>query len=163
MSHPCWRDERFDWRTRPARPLVVRPDQPARVGLFLSTSLSFFLGLFSSSYHPSLGCRLHPSIVVGRLRSRSAIANDEGGCKVRSPDADAVRHFVLIAWRTTAVIVNTFVKMSGHPQPGHYDEGYGQPAQGADAYYQDDGQAYYDQPQDYQQQPQGADGYYDES
>ena len=41
--------------------------------------------------------------------------------------------------------------MSGHPQGGHYDDGYGH-----DSYY-DEGQGYYDNGQDY-----GHDGYYDE-
>jgi len=62
--------------------------------------------------------------------------------------------------------------MSGHPQGGHYDDGYGQtPAQqphGQDAYYQDDqyGQYHDDargqhaQAGQYQQQ---GDAYYDES
>ncbi|KAI9844455.1 MAG: 1,3-beta-D-glucan synthase [Sclerophora amabilis] len=54
--------------------------------------------------------------------------------------------------------------MSGHPQGGQYDDGYGHPQQGTDSYYQDDqNQAYYDQNQDYQQTPHGGDGYYDES
>ncbi|KAI9707243.1 MAG: 1,3-beta-D-glucan synthase [Candelina mexicana] len=57
--------------------------------------------------------------------------------------------------------------MSGHPQGGHYDDGYGQHPQGTDSYYQDDhNQGYYDHQQDYQQHPQHAhdgDGYYDES
>ncbi|KAI9773416.1 MAG: 1,3-beta-D-glucan synthase [Geoglossum simile] len=53
--------------------------------------------------------------------------------------------------------------MSGHPQGGHYDDGYGH-AQGTDSYYQDDqGQGYYDQNQDYQPQMQSGDGYYDEA
>ncbi|KAI9797952.1 MAG: 1,3-beta-D-glucan synthase [Piccolia ochrophora] len=51
--------------------------------------------------------------------------------------------------------------MSGHPQGGQYDDGYGHSQQATDSYYQDDqNQGYYDQ--DYQQ-PQGDDGYYDES
>lgn len=61
--------------------------------------------------------------------------------------------------------------MSGHPQGGHYEDGYGQtqPAHGQDAYYHDDqyGQYHDDAhaqgqyPQ--QQQPQHGDAYYDES
>ncbi|KAI9749619.1 MAG: 1-phosphatidylinositol-3-phosphate 5-kinase [Chaenotheca gracillima] len=56
--------------------------------------------------------------------------------------------------------------MSGHPQGGQYDEGYGHPQQhGTDSYYQDDhNQAYYDQNQEYQQHNgHNGDGYYDES
>ena len=57
--------------------------------------------------------------------------------------------------------------MSGHPQGGHYDDGYGQP-HGTDSYYQDDqgGQAYYDHNNQHynEQHPQGGhEGYYDES
>jgi 1,3-beta-glucan synthase len=53
--------------------------------------------------------------------------------------------------------------MSGHPQEGHYDDGYGH-AQGTDSYYHDDQQqGYYDQHQDYQPHSQGGDGYYDET
>ena len=51
--------------------------------------------------------------------------------------------------------------MSGHPQGGHYDDGYGH-AHGTDSYYQDD-QGYYDQNQEYQPHMQGGDGYYDEA
>jgi 1,3-beta-glucan synthase len=61
--------------------------------------------------------------------------------------------------------------MSGHPQGGQYDDGYGQtqPAgqhaqQGQDGYYHDDqsyGQ-YHDQPGNGQHQQHG-DAYYDES
>ena len=57
--------------------------------------------------------------------------------------------------------------MSGHPQPGQYDDGggYGQHPQGTDSYYHDDHQQpYYDHQQPgYGQQPQGTDSYYDES
>ncbi|KAI4284586.1 MAG: hypothetical protein L6R38_001287 [Xanthoria sp. 2 TBL-2021] len=65
--------------------------------------------------------------------------------------------------------------MSGHPQNGHYDDGYGHHPQATDSYYQDDqNQGYYDQQQDYSHQPQGAQhqdyaqqqgggGYYDEA
>lgn len=72
--------------------------------------------------------------------------------------------------------------MSGHPQGGHYDDGYGHHQEGnTDSYYQDDqSQGYYDNNGAYadghhadghhaeghsqhQQHPQGADGYYDES
>ncbi|KAL8675402.1 MAG: hypothetical protein Q9168_000233 [Polycauliona sp. 1 TL-2023] len=65
--------------------------------------------------------------------------------------------------------------MSGHPQNGHYDDGYGHHPQAHDSYYQDDqNQGYYDQNQDYSQQQQGAHhqdnyaqqqggGYYDEA
>ncbi|KAI9822337.1 MAG: 1,3-beta-D-glucan synthase [Pycnora praestabilis] len=58
--------------------------------------------------------------------------------------------------------------MSGHPQGGHYDDGYSHPAQGTDSYYQDDhNQAYYDNQQEYpqqaQQQQHGGEGYYDEA
>ena len=61
--------------------------------------------------------------------------------------------------------------MSGHPQGGHYDDGYSHQPHGADSYYQDehnqvyyDNNGQYDQHQDYQQQPQhAADGYYDEA
>ncbi|SZF03952.1 unnamed protein product [Blumeria hordei] len=57
--------------------------------------------------------------------------------------------------------------MSGHPQHGGYDDGYGQQNGNSDLYYQDDqNQAYYDQQGGYpdQQVPQnGGDGYYDES
>jgi 1,3-beta-glucan synthase len=66
--------------------------------------------------------------------------------------------------------------MSGHPQGGHYDDGYGQhdghhQEGNTDSYYQDEhNQAYYDnagypehhQPQQHEHQ-QGTDGYYDES
>ncbi|KAI9738197.1 MAG: 1,3-beta-D-glucan synthase [Cirrosporium novae-zelandiae] len=55
--------------------------------------------------------------------------------------------------------------MSGQPpqQGGHYDDGYGQPPQATDSYYQDEQhQGYADQQGGYQQHPQG-DGYYDES
>jgi len=70
--------------------------------------------------------------------------------------------------------------MSGHPQEGQYDDGYGHHPPATDSYYQDDGQGYYDQHPDYQhqggqeyqhqqhqQQPQqqhhGSGGYYDEA
>ncbi|KAL8854068.1 MAG: hypothetical protein Q9221_001191 [Calogaya cf. arnoldii] len=65
--------------------------------------------------------------------------------------------------------------MSGHPQNGHYDDGYGHHPQATDSYYQDEqNQGYYDQQQDYSHQPQGAQhqdyaqnqgggGYYDEA
>ncbi|KAI4264526.1 MAG: hypothetical protein L6R42_000361 [Xanthoria sp. 1 TBL-2021] len=65
--------------------------------------------------------------------------------------------------------------MSGPPQNGHYDDGYGHHPQATDSYYQDDqNQGYYDQQHDYTQQPQGAQhqdyaqqqgggGYYDEA
>jgi 1,3-beta-glucan synthase len=63
--------------------------------------------------------------------------------------------------------------MSGHPQQGHYDDGYGHHQQGnTDSYYQDDqaAQPYYDHNGGYAdnaQHPnghqQGGDGYYDES
>ncbi|KAL8862576.1 MAG: hypothetical protein Q9178_001074 [Gyalolechia marmorata] len=65
--------------------------------------------------------------------------------------------------------------MSGHPQNGHYDDGYAHQPQATDSYYQDDqNQGYYDQQQDYSHQPQGAQnqdyaqhqgggGYYDEA
>jgi 1,3-beta-glucan synthase len=58
--------------------------------------------------------------------------------------------------------------MSGHPQQGHYDDGYGHHQQGnTDSYYQDDqAQPYYDNNGGYAEQGhghQGADGYYDES
>ena len=64
--------------------------------------------------------------------------------------------------------------MSGHPQGGQYDDGYGHHPQATDSYYQDDqGQGYYDQHQDYQhhggqdyqqqQQHHGGGGYYDEA
>ncbi|KAF2459576.1 1,3-beta-glucan synthase component-domain-containing protein [Lineolata rhizophorae] len=51
--------------------------------------------------------------------------------------------------------------MSGHPQGGHYDDGYGHSAQGQEAYYDDHNQGYYDHNQDYHQQ--GGDAYYDEA
>ncbi|KAL8844541.1 MAG: hypothetical protein Q9205_000027 [Flavoplaca limonia] len=64
--------------------------------------------------------------------------------------------------------------MSGHPQNGHYDDGYGHHPQATDSYYQDDqNQGYYDQQQDYSHQTQGGQhqdyaqqqggGYYDEA
>lgn len=65
--------------------------------------------------------------------------------------------------------------MSGHPQAGHYDDGYGHHPQATDSYYQDDqNQGYYDQSQDYSHQQhgghhqdyaqhQGGGGYYDEA
>jgi 1,3-beta-glucan synthase len=61
--------------------------------------------------------------------------------------------------------------MSGHPQQGHYDDGYGHHEQGnTDSYYQDDqGQGYYDQHGGYADHQAsthnqaGGDGYYDES
>ncbi|KAL8774996.1 MAG: hypothetical protein Q9209_000475 [Squamulea sp. 1 TL-2023] len=47
--------------------------------------------------------------------------------------------------------------MSGHPQNGQYDDGYGHHPQATDSYYQDDqNQGYYDQHQDYSHQQQGA-------
>jgi 1,3-beta-glucan synthase len=66
--------------------------------------------------------------------------------------------------------------MSGHPQGGHYDDGYGQTQghpqghpqgqQGQDAYYHDDqyGQYHDDAPHgaQYQQQGHNTDSYYDE-
>lgn len=53
--------------------------------------------------------------------------------------------------------------MSGHPQGGHYDDGYAHHPQQTDSYYHDEqNQGYYDQHQDYPQQHAG-DGYYDES
>ncbi|TKA74208.1 1,3-beta-glucan synthase component FKS1 [Cryomyces minteri] len=54
--------------------------------------------------------------------------------------------------------------MSGHPQGGHYDDGYGHPQQEGDAYYQDEhNQAYYDHNQGYEHHAQqNGDGYYDE-
>jgi len=52
--------------------------------------------------------------------------------------------------------------MSGHPQQGGYDEGYGQQHHANDAYYQDQ-EGYHDQ-YDYGNQPQhGGEGFYDES
>lgn len=62
--------------------------------------------------------------------------------------------------------------MSGNPQQGHYDEGYGHHQQGnTDSYYQDDqaAQPYYDHNDGYGDNGhppaghQGGDGYYDES
>lgn len=62
--------------------------------------------------------------------------------------------------------------MSGHPNQGQYDDGYGHHPQGnTDSYYQDDNnQGYYDQNGGYAdhqapqgQHHQGGDGYYDES
>jgi 1,3-beta-glucan synthase len=59
--------------------------------------------------------------------------------------------------------------MSGHPQGGHYDDGYGQaPAQGQqgqDAYYHDDQYAQYHDDGAHGQYAQGqhGDAYYDES
>ena len=65
--------------------------------------------------------------------------------------------------------------MSGHPQGGHYDDGYGHaPAQGQgqghgqqgqDAYYHDDQYAQYhdDRSQGQYAQGQHGDAYYDES
>ena len=64
--------------------------------------------------------------------------------------------------------------MSGHPQDGHYDDGYSHQPQGTDSYYPDDqAQGYYDQHQEYPHQddgqqheypPQnGGGGYYDEA
>ncbi|KAI9743305.1 MAG: 1,3-beta-D-glucan synthase [Claussenomyces sp. TS43310] len=59
--------------------------------------------------------------------------------------------------------------MSGHPQEGHYDDGYGHHQDGnTDSYYHDDqhAQGYYDHNAGYgegQPPQQGADGYYDES
>jgi hypothetical protein len=67
--------------------------------------------------------------------------------------------------------------MSGHPQQGHYDDGYGHHQQGnTDSYYQDDqNQEYYDHnghnagyadqahPHGEAAHHQGGDGYYDES
>jgi hypothetical protein len=55
--------------------------------------------------------------------------------------------------------------MSGHPQGGHYDDGYGR--QGQDSYYQDDqyGGQYHDQQGGHHgyQDNQHGDAYYDES
>ncbi|KAH8595173.1 1,3-beta-glucan synthase component-domain-containing protein [Bisporella sp. PMI_857] len=64
--------------------------------------------------------------------------------------------------------------MSGHPNQGHYDDGYGAPAAGqhhngnTDSYYQDEhSQPYYDNNGGYgddrRHDHQGGDGYYDES
>ncbi|KAL8936866.1 MAG: hypothetical protein Q9216_004709 [Gyalolechia sp. 2 TL-2023] len=65
--------------------------------------------------------------------------------------------------------------MSGNPQGGHYDDGYGHHPQATDSYYQDDqNQGYYDQQQDYSHQQHGGQhqdyaqnhgggGYYDEA
>jgi 1,3-beta-glucan synthase len=58
--------------------------------------------------------------------------------------------------------------MSGHPQGGHYDNGYGHQEGNTDSYYQDDhNQGYYDNggymDQNQHGHHQGADGYYDES
>jgi 1,3-beta-glucan synthase len=60
--------------------------------------------------------------------------------------------------------------MSGHPQGGHYDDGYGHHQEGnTDSYYQDEyNQGYHDNNGGYADQhnaahPQGGDGYYDES
>ena len=54
--------------------------------------------------------------------------------------------------------------MSGYPQRGQYDEGYGHQGN-TDSYYQDEqhGQGYYDQHEGYHDQQQGGEGYYDES
>ena len=55
--------------------------------------------------------------------------------------------------------------MSGYPQGGHYDDGYGHQGN-TDSYYQDDhNQGYYDQHDAYHDQNHGGggDGYYDES
>ena len=53
--------------------------------------------------------------------------------------------------------------MSGHPQGGYHDDGYGQ--QGREAYYDDHNQGYYDHQDGYQDNygHQGNDGYYDEA
>jgi hypothetical protein len=53
--------------------------------------------------------------------------------------------------------------MSGHPQGGHYDDGYGH--QGQDSYYHDDQYGQYDQQHGGQQyhDNQHGDAYYDES
>jgi 1,3-beta-glucan synthase len=53
--------------------------------------------------------------------------------------------------------------MSGHPQQGHYDDGYGHQQGNTDSYYQDE--QYYDHNGGYEQghQQAGGDGYYDES
>lgn len=63
--------------------------------------------------------------------------------------------------------------MSGYPQGGHYDDGYGHHQEGnTDSYYPDEhNQGYYDHNAGYGEQhldqyhghAQGADGYYDES
>lgn len=61
--------------------------------------------------------------------------------------------------------------MSGHPQQGGYDDGYGHQQQypAGDAYYQEEhhGQGYENENYDYDQQQQqghhGGEGYYDES
>jgi 1,3-beta-glucan synthase len=56
--------------------------------------------------------------------------------------------------------------MSGHPQQGHYDDGYGHHQGNTDSYYQDDqAQPYYDNNGGYADghHEQGGDGYYDES
>ncbi len=72
------------------------------------------------------------------------------------------------------LVFRSSTTMSGHPQGGHYDDGYGHQPHATDSYYQDDqNQGYYDQ-QDYQQQQHGGQhaeyqqqqsggGYYDES
>lgn len=60
--------------------------------------------------------------------------------------------------------------MSGHPQQGAYEEGYGHQPGDTDSYYQDEhAQPYYDHNAAYGEQghaghpQQGGDGYYDES
>ncbi|KAF2685605.1 glycosyltransferase family 48 protein [Lentithecium fluviatile CBS 122367] len=55
--------------------------------------------------------------------------------------------------------------MSGHPQGGQYDDGYGQGQQGQNAYYQDDqyGGQYHDDQRGGYQDNQHGDAYYDES
>jgi 1,3-beta-glucan synthase len=60
--------------------------------------------------------------------------------------------------------------MSGHPQGGHYDDGYGQNQaqphpQGNDSYYHDDQQyaQYQDDGRGHSQYQQNGDAYYDES
>lgn len=51
--------------------------------------------------------------------------------------------------------------MSGHPQGGHYDDGYGH--QGQDSYYHDDQYGQYHDNQRGGYQDQHGDAYYDES
>ncbi|KAM3088935.1 1,3-beta-D-glucan synthase [Clarireedia jacksonii] len=54
--------------------------------------------------------------------------------------------------------------MSGQPQQGHYDDGYGHQPGNTESYYQDEhGQQYYDEQGHGGHQQQGGDGYYDES
>lgn len=55
--------------------------------------------------------------------------------------------------------------MSGHPQGGQYDDGYGHGQQGQNAYYHDDqyGGQYHDDQRGGYQDNQHGDAYYDES